>query len=91
MCSRHRGFESDLTQGLGTSESVCKGMFELLMTSYAPLRSGRTDFIMPDFVSDATVLTMGSMTWAEGAMVCLTPRPSSQHNSFNTYIITFAA
>jgi hypothetical protein len=44
-------------------------MFELLMTSYAPLRSGRTGFIMHDLVSEALVLTMDSMAWAEAAIV----------------------
>jgi hypothetical protein len=69
MRSRHEGLESDFAQGWGTSESVCEGMFELLMTSYAPLGSGRTDFVMHDLVSDAAVLTMGPTTWAEGTMV----------------------
>ena len=69
MGSRHKGFESDLAQGWGTSQSVCKGMLEQLMTSYAPLGSGWTHFIMHDLVSTATVLTVGSFAWAEGAMM----------------------
>jgi hypothetical protein len=44
-------------------------MLELLMTSYAPFGSGWTHFIMHDLVSIATVLAVGSMAWAEDAMV----------------------
>lgn len=51
------------------SQRVCKGMFELLMTSYAQLVFGRTDVIMHDLVLDATVSKMRLMTSAEGAMV----------------------
>jgi hypothetical protein len=58
MRSRHKGFEIDPAQGWGTSESVRQSVFELLMTSYASLGSGRTDFTMHDLVSDAAVLTM---------------------------------
>lgn len=50
MCSKYGRFESDSAQAWGTSESVCQGTFELLMASYAPLVSSRTDYTMHDLV-----------------------------------------